>query len=145
MTLSPRSRGRGTGRARETFDALERVGEGSRIWRKDFKLNELSESGAEGSTWSRADLVVSPKGDLGEDLDVPFDQEKIEVFLLDRSNGGGEGKDSFVTTGTSSGKECMEGLFAGSPYAANIADLDGGGRRRRNSSGSVLDANALVL
>lgn len=30
-------------------------------------------------------------------------------------------------------------------YAANIADLDGGGRRRRKSSGSVLDTNALVL
>ena len=39
----------------------------------------------------------------------------------------------------------MEGLLVGSPYAANIADLDGGGRRRRRSCGSVLDVNALVL
>jgi hypothetical protein len=35
--------------------------------------------------------------------------------------------------------------LVGSPYAANIADLDGGGRRRRNSSGSVLDTNAPLL
>jgi hypothetical protein len=39
----------------------------------------------------------------------------------------------------------VEGLLVGSPYAANIADLDGGGRRRRKSSGSVVDFNALVL
>lgn len=145
MILSPRSRGRGTGRARETLDALESVEEGSRIWRKDFKLNELPGSGPVGSTWSRVDLVVSRKGDLGGDLEVPFDHEKREVFLLDRGNGDGEGKDSFETTGTSSGKDCMEGLLVGSPYAANIADLDGGGRRRRNSSGSFFDTNALVL
>jgi hypothetical protein len=39
----------------------------------------------------------------------------------------------------------VEGLLVKSPYAANIADLDGGGRRRRKSSGSVLDANAVIL
>ena len=130
---------------RETLDPLECVEEGSRIWRKDFKLNELPVSGTVGSTWSRAGPLVSPKGDLGEDLEVPLDHEKREVFLFVWGNGDCEGKDSLETTGISSGKECMEGLLVGSPYAANIADLDGGGRRRRNSSGFALDTNALVL
>lgn len=80
MILSPRGRRRGTdtGIARETLDALERVGEGARIWRKDFKLNEFSESGVDGVC-----KVGSPKG---EDLEVPFDHVKREVLLLDRGS-----------------------------------------------------------
>ena len=81
----------------------------------------------------------------GEDLEGPFGHEKRVVFLPDWGNEEGEGKDGSETTEAPSGKECVEGLLVGSPYAANIADLDGGGRRRRKPSESVLDCNALVL
>lgn len=148
MILSPRGRGRATGVEKETLDVLECVGEGARIWRKDFKLKEFAESGVVRSTGSRDDLVYkvgSPKGELGEDLEVVFDHEKREFFLLDGGEGDGEGKDSSETTKASFGKECVEGLLAESPYAANIADLDGGGRRRRKSSESALGTDALVL
>lgn len=75
--LSPRGRGRATGVVRETLDALERVGEDARMWRKDFKLNEFAGSGLVGD-------VELLKGELGEILEAEtFDHERGDVFLLE--------------------------------------------------------------
>ena len=83
MILSPRGRGRTTGAARETLDGLlKSVGEGARMWRKDFKLNESAGSRLVGGMEPRNDLG-SAKGEVGEDLKVVFDHEKSEVLLLD--------------------------------------------------------------
>jgi hypothetical protein len=56
-------------------------------------LNELAESKIGGVC-----TVGSPKGELGEDLEVPFDHEKREVLLPDSTDGDGEGKDGAETT-----------------------------------------------
>lgn len=86
-------RGRGTGGAREIFDALVGwVGDGGRTWRKDLRLNELVSDGGE----LGGDLLRFTGfgfwSVLGLDAWVcceDLDQGNIEGFL--EGTGGGEG------------------------------------------------------